>query len=47
MCIKENGGVVYFVLNHKVGSRFVSEISVGKYQVVQVVRVLILPHVEK
>lgn len=33
--IKENGGVVNFALNHKVSSRFISEISVGKYQVVQ------------
>lgn len=35
-CIKENGGVVNFVLNHKVSSRFIGEISVGKYQMVQV-----------
>uniref|UniRef100_A0A8C4KFD8 Poly [ADP-ribose] polymerase n=1 Tax=Dromaius novaehollandiae TaxID=8790 RepID=A0A8C4KFD8_DRONO len=31
-CIKENGGVIHFVLDRKVCFRFISEISVGKYQ---------------
>uniref|UniRef100_A0A8B9QK95 Poly [ADP-ribose] polymerase n=1 Tax=Apteryx owenii TaxID=8824 RepID=A0A8B9QK95_APTOW len=32
-CIKENGGVIHFVLDHQVCFRFISEISVGKYQI--------------
>jgi len=34
--IKNNGGVINFVLNHKVSSGFISDISVGKYSVMQV-----------
>lgn len=35
-CITENGGVINFVLNNKVSSRFISEISEGKYQMLKV-----------
>lgn len=35
-CIEENGGAIDFVLNSKVSSRFISEISEGKYQTLKV-----------
>lgn len=30
-CIKDNGGEIHYVINRKVSSRFISEISEGKY----------------
>lgn len=32
--LKENGGVIHYMINRKVSSRFISEISEGEYQVV-------------